>query len=112
MSKTIAIMHPGGLLLPGEVLGEEEVVQIDGGTPVEVPRSYGEHLIEDGLAFEVEDESDPEHEPDGEQATWTKEDLEAFERDELVTIAETFEYEPPANIKAETLIKKILELQS
>lgn len=68
--KKINIFKPGPLFVPGDLFGLEGKIKVPNGHAIEVPLSYGKHLIDDGIAFEANDNlpvfvpSDEEQNPD------------------------------------------------
>lgn len=52
-AETITIAFPNGGLLPTSVTGEKTERSVPAHQGVEVPRSYGLHLISDRFAYEV-----------------------------------------------------------
>lgn len=53
-SETMYIAFPFGGSIPGPVLNEKEDRKVGPHDPVRVPRSYGEHLVNDRFAYEAE----------------------------------------------------------
>lgn len=105
MTKTMWIANLGGLMIPGKVLGASAVATIDPGEAVEVPVSYGSSLVADGLAYEVDE---PDTEPASQDSG--EDEYAAMSKDELEAIAGEFGYNPPGNIKRETLRDKVRKL--
>ncbi len=105
MSKTKWVASSYGLKIPGSVLDEDKEREVDPGEAVEVPFGYGTHLIEDGLAYEAEEpDTEPVSDGDGDDA------YSSMSMEELEAVAKEFGYNPPGNIKPETLRKKVRKL--
>lgn len=102
MTKTMWIANVSGLMIPGKVVGDDDVVTVEPGEAIEVPASYATSLIDDGLAYEAgEPDTEPVADDGGEDA------YSAMTMDELRAEAGKLGYSPPSNIGLETLRENV-----
>ncbi len=105
MTKTMWIANLAGLMIPGKVVGEDDVVTVEPGEAVEVPVSYATSLIDDGLAYKADEpDTEPVADEGGEDA------YSAMSMDALRQEAEKLDYRPPKNIGLETLRDNVRDL--
>ena len=60
MTAKLTIAFPHGGIIPASIMGTETDVHVDAATPIEVPESYGRHLISDRFAVAAEMPKPPE----------------------------------------------------